>query len=68
MPLKFEPEYKITNIILKKLLDIESIKERAKLLPLTLKILSSLRESSKLFSTHYSTMIESNRLTKKEVA
>ncbi|WP_149029995.1 hypothetical protein [Candidatus Endomicrobiellum trichonymphae] len=41
---------------------------KAKLLPLTLKVLSSLREYSKLFSTHYSTMIERNRLTKKEAA
>jgi Fic family protein len=67
MPLKFEPKYTITNDILKKLLEIEAIKERVKSLPLTLKVLASLRESSKLFSTHYSTMIEGNRLTQKEV-
>jgi Fic family protein len=68
MPLKFEPKYKITDIILKKLLDIESIKERVRLLPFTPKVLAGLIESSKLFSTHYSTMIEGNRLTQKEVS
>ena len=68
MPLKFEPPYTITNDILKKLLEIEAIKERVKSLPLTPKVLASLRESSKLFSTHYSTMIEGNRLTQKEVS
>ncbi|MDR3195801.1 MAG: Fic family protein [Endomicrobium sp.] len=68
MPLKFEPKYAITNDILKKLLEIEAIKERVRFLPLTPKALASLRESSKLFSTHYSTMIEGNRLTQKEVS
>jgi Fic family protein len=68
MPLKFKPKYKITDIILKKLLEIESIKERVQLLPLTPKVLTGLRESSRLFSTHYSTMIEGNRLTQKEVS
>ncbi len=68
MPLKFEPKYSITNDLLKKLLEIEAIKERVKSLPLTPKVLASLRESSKLFSTHYSTMIEGNRLTQKEVS
>lgn len=68
MPLKFKPKYSITNDLLKKLLKIEAIKERVKSLPLTPKVLASLRESSKLFSTHYSTMIEGNRLTQKEVS
>jgi hypothetical protein len=31
-------------------------------------VLASLRESSRLFSTHLSTMIEGNRLTHKQVA
>jgi Fic family protein len=68
MPLKYEPKYRITDVILKKLLEIEAIKEKVKALPLTPKILTSLREYSKLFSTHYSTMIEGNRLTQKEVS
>ena len=68
MPLKYEPKYRITDVILKKLLEIEAIKEKVKALPLTPKVLTSLRESSKLFSTHYSTMIEGNRLTQKEVS
>ncbi|MDR0617720.1 MAG: Fic family protein [Endomicrobium sp.] len=68
MSLRYEPKYKITDVILKKLLEIETIKEKVKALPLTSKVLASLRESSKLFSTHYSTMIEGNRLTQKEVS
>ncbi|MDR1434293.1 hypothetical protein [Candidatus Endomicrobiellum devescovinae] len=68
MPLKYEPKYRITDVILKKLLEIEATKEKVKALPLTPKVLTSLRESSKLFSTHYSTMIEGNRLTQKEVS
>ncbi len=65
--MSFNPNYKITNSLLKKLFEIEQIKEEVKTLPLTTKVLAGLRESSKLFSTHYSTMIEGNRLTEKEV-
>jgi Fic family protein len=68
MPLKYEPKYTITNTILKMLLEIESVKEKVKYLPLTPTVLASLRESSKLFSTHYSTMIEGNQLTQEEVS
>ncbi|GHT40409.1 cell division protein Fic [Bacteroidia bacterium] len=67
MPLNFKPVYKITNSILKKLFEIDKIKEEVRSLPLTPKVLAGLRESSKLFSTHYSTVIEGNRLTSKEV-
>lgn len=67
MPLLFKPNYKITNSILKKLFEIDTIRDEVKSLPLTPKVLAGLRESSKLFSTHYSTMIEGNRLTEKEV-
>jgi len=35
--------------------------------PVTISVLESLRESARLISTHYSTQIEGNRLTKKEV-
>ena len=41
---------------------IEAAKEKVSHLPLTPKVLSSLRETARLFTTHYSTMIEGNRL------
>ncbi len=41
---------------------IEAAKEKIKYLPLTPAILASLRETAKLYTTHYSTMIEGNRL------
>jgi Fic family protein len=67
MPLNFSPRYSITNKIANDLLNIEGVKERIKTLPITPSVLSGLRESAKLYSTHYSTMIEGNRLTKKDV-
>ncbi len=50
------------------LLRIEVAKERALMLPVTPHILSSLRETARLFTTHYSTMIEGNRLNPDQVA
>lgn len=49
------------------LLEIERMKEEVKHLPLTPKIIASLRESAKLMTAHYSTMIEGNLLTTDEV-
>ena len=67
MPLNFSPRYSITNKIANALINIEGVKERIKTLPITPSVLSGLRESAKLYSTHYSTMIEGNRLTEKDV-
>lgn len=36
-------------------------------LPLTVSMLSSLRETARLYTTHYSTMIEGNRLEPKQI-
>ena len=47
---------------------IEAAKQAVQDLPITPSVLSSLRETAKLFSTHYSTMIEGNRLTQEQVA
>lgn len=67
MPLKFTPNFTITPQIAKDLMRIEAAQEKAAHLPLTPQILSSLRESARLVTTHYSTMIEGNRLSSKEV-
>ena len=63
----FYPKYIITQKIVNALIKIEAVKETVKSLPVTPKLLSKLKETAKLQSTHYSTMIEGNRLTQIEV-
>ncbi|MGL9717224.1 MAG: Fic family protein [Wolbachia sp.] len=46
---------------------IEAAKEKVLHLPLTVSMLSSLRETARLYTTHYSTMIEGNRLEPKQI-
>jgi Fic family protein len=67
MPLNFSPNFRITTKVANALIKIEQIKERIKGLPITPSVLASLRESAKLYSTHYSTLIEGNKLTQKDV-
>jgi Fic family protein len=67
MPIKFQPLFTLSPKLVGLLLEIECVKEKVKHLPLTAKILGSLRESAKLMTTHYSTLIEGNRLTTDEV-
>lgn len=67
MPLKFTPNLTITPQMTQNLLSIESAKEKILHLPLTPSLLASLRETAKLYTTHYSTMIEGNRLESEEV-
>lgn len=67
MPIKFFPHYKITHKIANCLIKIEAMKEKVSHLPLTSTILASLRETARLYTTHYSTMIEGNRLDVGEV-
>jgi Fic family protein len=67
MPIKFEPNYKITPKILNFLMRIEAAKEKVLHLPLSPTVLSSLRETARLFTTHYSTMIEGNRLDPNQI-
>jgi cell filamentation protein, protein adenylyltransferase len=62
MQTKFEPSYTFTAAIASCLMRIEAIKEKVIHLPLTPFVLSSLRETARLFTTHYSTMIEGNQL------
>lgn len=46
---------------------IEASKEKVMSLPLTPMVLDSLRETAQLYTTHYSTMIEGNRLAPDQV-
>jgi hypothetical protein len=63
----FEPIFTTTPRIASNLMRIEAAKEAVQHLPITPTVLASLRESARLFSTHYSTMIEGNRLTPQQV-
>lgn len=67
MPIKFLPNYTITPDIVNNLIRIESAKEKISHLPLTPKVLSSLRETARLYTTHYSTMIEGNVLSPDQI-
>ncbi|HWF11098.1 MAG TPA: Fic family protein [Bryobacteraceae bacterium] len=50
------------------LMRIEGAKQAIQVLPITTSVLASLRETARLYSTHYSTMIEGNRLTQEQVS
>ncbi|MFA7335424.1 MAG: Fic family protein [Candidatus Obscuribacterales bacterium] len=67
MPIKFKPNYTITAKIASCLMRIEVVKERVTHLPLTPNVLASLRETARLYTTHYSTMIEGNVLSPSQV-
>lgn len=47
---------------------IEGVKQAIQTLPITPRVLANLRQTARLFSTHYSTMIEGNRLTQEQVS
>lgn len=63
----FAPKFTITPKIANALVRIEAAKQTIHYLPITPAVLATLRETARLFSTHYSTMIEGNRLTQEEV-
>lgn len=65
--MEFNPNFQITPIIANKLLEIERNKEAITILPITGNVIASLRETARLMTTHYSTQIEGNSLTKEEV-
>jgi len=50
------------------LMRIEAARQAVDLQPVTPRVLTRLRETARLFTTHYSTMIEGNRLTQEQVA
>jgi hypothetical protein len=64
----FQPKFTITPTIANGLMRIEAVRQAIQTLPITPRALAHLRETSRLFSTHYSTMIEGNRLTQEQVA
>jgi Fic family protein len=67
MQIKFNPKYTITPIIAHFLMRIEAVKENVAHLPLNITVLASLRETARLYTTHYSTMIEGNRLSAEQI-
>ena len=64
----FNPVYSITPAIAQALMRIEAVRQQVELLPITPRVLASLRETARLVSTHYSTRIEGNLLTREQVA
>ncbi len=67
MLIKFKPKYTLTPKFVAWLMRIEAIKEKVLHLPLTVKVYASLRETARLYTTHYSTMIEGNELEPDEI-
>lgn len=67
MKLKFEPHYVITSSIKNALKRIEMVKEMLTNMSLSPKTVRILRETTRLHTTHYSTMIEGNRLSIEQV-
>ncbi|MGI9215247.1 MAG: Fic family protein [Gammaproteobacteria bacterium] len=67
MLINFNPIYSISSTIAKDLMRIEAAKQQVSLLPINPKVLASLRETAKLYTTHYSTMIEGNRLDLQQI-
>lgn len=63
----FEPKFTITPRLTHILMELEGLRQVINLLPVTPKLLTSLKESALLSSIHYSTMIEGNRLTQEEI-
>jgi Fic family protein len=64
----FDPTFTITPRIATLLMRIEAARQAVDDLPITPSVLSTLRETARLFTTHYSTMIEGNRLTQEQVS
>jgi Fic family protein len=64
----FDPRFSITSKTAHALMRIEGARQAIHYLPITPSVLATLRESARLYSTHYSTMIEGNRLTQEEVS
>lgn len=64
----FLPNFTISPRTTLALMDIEVSRQAVSSLPVTARLLASLRALARLISTHYSTQIEGNRLTVEEVA
>lgn len=66
--MRFEPKFSISPKIATSLMRIEAARQAVQDLPITPSVLATLRETARLYSTHYSTMIEGNRLTQEQVS
>jgi Fic family protein len=64
----FAPVFTITPAIARALMRIEAARQAVHSQPVTPRVLARLRETARLFTTHYSTLIEGNRLTQEQVA
>lgn len=64
----FTPKFTITAKVAGCLMRIEAEKQAVQDLPITPSVLAAMRETARLFSTHYSTLIEANRLTQEQVS
>lgn len=64
----FDPKFSITSKVATSLMRIEAARQAVQDLPITPSVLATLRETARMFSTHYSTMIEGNRLTQEQVS
>ncbi len=63
----FKPKYRFSKNVVAGLMKIEAVKGRFEALRVTPRLLATLRQSARLYSTHYSTLIEGNRLSEAEV-
>lgn len=63
----FQPRFSLKPRAVKALMAIEADRQVVATLPLTAKMLDSLRRTARLLSTHFSTQIEGNRLTAAQV-
>lgn len=64
----FTPVFHISPRLVQILMDIETSRQAVDALPITLPLLTALRETARLLSTHYSTQIEGNRLSQEQVS
>lgn len=63
----FKPVFVITPATAQALMEIEASRQAVIELPIDVEVLASLRETARLATTHYSTQIEGNRLTRAQV-
>ncbi|ETW92369.1 MAG: hypothetical protein ETSY2_53600 [Candidatus Entotheonella gemina] len=63
----YAPQFRITPDIAKALMIIEACRQAIDDLPVTVTLLTALRETARLQGTHHSTQIEGNRLTLAQV-
>jgi Fic family protein len=63
----FDPQFRITPRVAQSLMSIEADRQMVATLPLTARMLDSLRRTARLLSTHLSTQIEGNQLSPSQV-